>query len=200
MVNLFGKKPPMPLQLKPQISRNAGQKAPDRYAWANKKGGSYDVIDEEKLKVGEDSARGGRAGTLFKAAENIMNNRGGRNINIGGSETPDNFHSFAERQLGVTSEGGGDHKAPRRLPLQSFSSYEHSGRKFTSMTSKFAAPVDSLSQLKSYVANKRQNFKRIIAEKTLSIEMSSNSPMRRTYNAMPHSKTLTYLTEVDIAN
>jgi hypothetical protein len=98
MVNLFGKKPPMPLQLKTQISRNVGQKAPDRYAWANKKGGSYDVIDEEKLKVGEDSARGGRAGTLFKAAENIMNNRGGSNhINIGGSDTPDNFHSFAER-------------------------------------------------------------------------------------------------------
>ena len=74
MVNLFGKKPPMPLQSKAQISRNAGQKAPDR------KGGSYDAIDEEKLKVGEDSARGGRAGTLFKAAENIMNNRGGRNL------------------------------------------------------------------------------------------------------------------------
>lgn len=98
MVNLFGKKPPMPLQPKTQISRNIGQKGPDRYAWANKKGGSYDVIDEEKFKVGEDSARGGRAGTLFKAAENIMNNRGGSNyINIGGSETPDNFHSFAER-------------------------------------------------------------------------------------------------------
>lgn len=122
MVNLFGKKPPMPMQLKPQISRNAAHKAPNRYAWANKKGGSYDVIDEEKLKVGEDSANGGRAGTLFKAAENIMNNRGGSNIYISGSETPDNFHSFAEKQIGVTSEGGGNHKAPRRFPLQCFSS------------------------------------------------------------------------------
>jgi hypothetical protein len=37
------------------------------------------VIDEEKLKVGDESARGIRAnGTLFKAAENIMN-MGGRN-------------------------------------------------------------------------------------------------------------------------
>ena len=102
--------------------------------------------------------------------------------------------------MGVTSEDGVEQQPPRRLPLQSFSSYMHSGRKFTSMTSKFAAPVDSLAQLKSYVANKRQNFKRIIAEKTLSFEMSSTSPLRRTYNAMPHQKTLTYLTEVDIAN
>lgn len=114
------------------------------------------MIDEEKLKVGEDSARGGRAGTLFKAAENIMNNRGSRNqFGIGGSETPENMHSFAERKLGVTSEGGGDLKPPRRLPLQSFSSYQHSGRKLASLTQKFEAPIDSLSQLKSYVANKR---------------------------------------------
>lgn len=98
MVNLFGKKPPIPLSnnaLKSQISRNAGQRAPDRYAWANRKAGSYDVIDEEKLKLGEDSARvASRAnGTLFKAAENIMNNRGGsRNqIGISGADTPDNF-------------------------------------------------------------------------------------------------------------
>lgn len=82
------------------------------------------MIDEEKLKVGENSARGGRAGTLFKAAENIMNNRGVKNqFTIGGSETPENMHSFAERKPGVTSEGGGDLKPPRRLPLQSFSSY-----------------------------------------------------------------------------
>jgi hypothetical protein len=82
MVNLFGKKPPLPLTnnyARTQISRNAGQKAPDRYAWANKKGGTYEVIDEEKLKVGDESARGGRAGTLFKAAENIMSNMGSRN-------------------------------------------------------------------------------------------------------------------------
>lgn len=83
MVNLFGKKPPLPLTTntyKGQVSRNAGQKAPDRYAWANKKGGSYDVIDEEKLKLGEESARGFRGnGTLFKAAENIMSNMGSRN-------------------------------------------------------------------------------------------------------------------------
>ena len=87
MVNLFGKKPPMPLTTKNQVSRNAGQKAPDRYAWANRKGGSYEVIDEERLKVGEDSYRGGRGGgTLSKAAENIMNNRGTRNhINISGA-------------------------------------------------------------------------------------------------------------------
>jgi hypothetical protein len=37
------------------------------------------VIDEEKLKFGEDSFRGPRNGALSKAAENIMNNRGSRN-------------------------------------------------------------------------------------------------------------------------
>lgn len=103
MVNLFGKKPPLPLHntQKPQISRNVGQKGPDRYGWANKRGGSYDVIDEERLKIGEESARGaGRAGgTLFKAAENIMNNMGSRNqITIERTETPDNYHSYNDRK------------------------------------------------------------------------------------------------------
>jgi hypothetical protein len=102
-----------------------GQKGPDRYAWANKKGGSYDVIDEEKFKIADEPKI-----TLFKAAENIMNNRGSKNqFGLGdGAITPDNFRNnpplqFSTSGLGVTSEGGGD-KAPRRLPLQSFSSYQ----------------------------------------------------------------------------
>ena len=52
------------------------------------------MIDEERLKFGEESARGAAraGGTLFKAAENIMNNMGSRNqISIERTETPDNF-------------------------------------------------------------------------------------------------------------
>lgn len=43
------------------------------------------------------------------------------------------------------------------------------------MNKKFSAPIDSLDQLKSYVANKKQNFRRIIAEKTLSYDNNNQS-------------------------
>lgn len=99
MVNLFGKKPPMPVSnqyAKTLNSRNMGQKGPHgaagRYAYQNKKYGSFDVIDEERFKLEEMPNKG----ALSKAAENIMNmdNKGrGRNQMGTGAMTPDHLHA-----------------------------------------------------------------------------------------------------------
>jgi hypothetical protein len=57
------------------------------------------------------------------------------------------------------------------------------------MSKKFAAPIESLDQIKSYVANKRQNFRRIIAEKTLSYD-NTNSPLKKHGYSQGQHKTL----------
>lgn len=58
------------------------------------------------------------------------------------------------------------------------------------MTKQFSAPIDSLDQVKSYVANKRQNFRRIIAEKTLTYDNNHNSPLKKHGYSQGQHKTL----------
>jgi len=71
-----------------------------------------------------------------------------------GALTPDN--SRAPRKLAFAN-GSSTSFDPnqRRLPLQSQTSFSNYNSQMLNMAKKFSAPIDSLDQLKSYVANKK---------------------------------------------
>lgn len=55
----------------------------------------------------------------------------------------------------LSSSGAGLVQSQTRFPLQSSASISNINSHNLNMTKKFAAPIDSLDQIKSYAANKR---------------------------------------------
>lgn len=97
-----------------------------------------------------------------------------------GALTPDNMRAPRKNQLPFNS-------SQTRLPLQTSNSVANYN---SNMTKQFSAPIDSLDQVKSYVTNKRQNFRRIIAEKTLTYDNNQNSPLKKHGYSQGQHKTL----------